>query len=328
MLNLFLSTIQLYMKYVPALFILTVVCICGCNNPKQMKEGRELFTPLPDSAQAVSLLGDTLYPSSPYANGSSKYDTAKMNYETSPDNVDNIIWYGRWTAYQGNFREAIRIYTEGISKFPEDARFYRHRGHRYISIREFNRAIADFEKAASLIEGMKDEIEPDGQPNAFNIPIGSLRSNIWYHLGLAYYVKNDLTKALPVYERAVRESNNDDKLTSTTHWLYMTLRLLGKKKEAEKILAPIQPNMNIIENKAYHQLCLLYKGVLPVDSLTGETGSASSNDAVAYGVANWYYYNGHHEKAKTFYEQILKGKVWASFGYIVAEADYVRRFKK
>jgi tetratricopeptide (TPR) repeat protein len=316
------------MKSVSVLFLLAIAAISACNSSRQNNDSKELFTALSDSAQAISLMGDTLYPSSPYANGSSKYDTAKMNYQASPDNVDNIIWYGRWTAYKGDFREAIRIYTEGISKFPQDARLYRHRGHRYISIREFDRAIADFEKAASLIEGKKDEIEPDGQPNAFNIPIGSLHSNIWYHLGLAYYLKNDLAKALPVYERAVRESNNDDKLTSTTHWLYMTLRLLGKKEEAEKILEPIQPAMNIIENKAYHQLCLLYKGLLPADSLTGETGSASSNDAVAYGVANWYYYNGNHEKAKALYEQILKGKIWASFGYIAAEADYVRRFRK
>jgi len=316
------------MKPASVLFILVVITQSACNNSKRIKESEVLFTALPDSAQAVSLLGDTLYPSSPYTNGTTKYDTAKMNYEGSPDNADHIIWYGRWTAYKGDFREAIRIYTEGIAKFPEDARFYRHRGHRYISIREFDRAIADFEKAAGLIEGKKDEVEPDGQPNALNIPIGTLHSNIWYHLGLAYYLKNDLSKALPVYERAVRESDNDDKLTSTTHWLYMTLRLLGKKEEAAKILAPIQPNMNIIENKAYHQLCLLYKGVLPVDSLTGETGSASSNDAVAYGIANWYYYNGDHEKAKAMYEQVLKGKVWASFGFIAAEADYVRRYKK
>ena len=62
---------------------------------------------------------------------------------------------------------------------------YRHRGHRYVSIREFDRAIADLEYAATLIEGTEDEIEPDGMPNAMNIPVSSLHSNIWYHLGLA-----------------------------------------------------------------------------------------------------------------------------------------------
>ena len=49
--------------------------------------------------------------------------------------VDNIIWYGRRTAYLGDYREAIRIFSEGIEKHSKDARMYRHRGHRYISIR-------------------------------------------------------------------------------------------------------------------------------------------------------------------------------------------------
>lgn len=143
------------MKSVPVLLLFAIVGISACNSSKQNNDSEELFTTLSDNAQAISLLGDTLYPSSPYANGSGKYDTAKMNYEASPGNVDNIIWYGRWTAYKGDFREAIRIYTEGISKFPDDARLYRHRGHRYISIREFDRAILDFEKAAKLVEGKR-----------------------------------------------------------------------------------------------------------------------------------------------------------------------------
>ncbi len=33
------------------------------------------------------------------------------------------------------------------------------------------------------------------------------------------------------------------------------------------------------------------------------------------------------DKAKEIYERILKGKGWASFGYIATEADYVRGYK-
>ncbi len=63
-------------------------------------------------------------------------------------------------------------------------------------IREFDRAIQDFEKAATLIEGTEDKIEPDGLPNAQNIPVSTLHTNIWYHLGLAYYLQHDLENAL------------------------------------------------------------------------------------------------------------------------------------
>ena len=60
---------------------------------------------------------------------------------------------------------------------------YRHRGHRYITVAQFDRAIADFEKAVALIKGTPDEIEPDGAPNPTGKPRSTLHFNIWYHLG-------------------------------------------------------------------------------------------------------------------------------------------------
>ena len=288
----------------------------------------DILSPVPEGAQAVSLLGKPLNPSTPYDNVLAKYDVAKMKYEANLGDAEALIWFGRWTAYKGDMREAIRIFTKGIQKFPEDARFYRHRGHRYISIREFDRAIQDFEKAAALIEGKEDQIEPDGQPNAQNIPVSTLHTNIWYHLGLAYYLKYDLENALEAYHQGIEASTNEDMLVATTHWLYMTLRLLGWDEEAKQALDPIRTEMNVIENMAYHQLCLFYKSEANEDELTGGSYTNIMNDAAAYGLANWHLYNGRRDQAKSIYQTILEGKVWASFGYIAAEADWVREFQE
>ena len=95
---------------------------------------------------------------------------AKTEYEREPDDPDRIIWLGRRPAYLGRFREAIQIYTRGIERPPDYAKPYRHRGHRYITVREFDKAIADLEKAAKLIEGVPDEVELHGMPNKYNIP--------------------------------------------------------------------------------------------------------------------------------------------------------------
>ena len=48
------------------------------------------------------------------------------------------------------YREAIEIYTKGIALHPTNALFYRHRGHRYITVRELDRAVADLARAAEL----------------------------------------------------------------------------------------------------------------------------------------------------------------------------------
>ena len=85
---------------------------------------------------------------------------AKRAFDHTPTNPDSIIWLGRRTGYLGRYGEAIAIYTKGIERYPNDARFYRHRGHRYLSVRKFDLAVRDFEKAAELTRGKPDEVEP------------------------------------------------------------------------------------------------------------------------------------------------------------------------
>src|SRR5688572_3302023 len=53
-----------------------------------------------------------------------KLTEGREAYTKNPNNPDAIIWLGRRTAYLGEYREAIKIFTEGIAKHPRDARFY------------------------------------------------------------------------------------------------------------------------------------------------------------------------------------------------------------
>ena len=281
----------------------------------------QVLPKVPEGAQAVSVLtGEPLFAAEPGEAVLERLDTARADYEADPDDADNIIWYGRRTAYAGDFRGAIEIFSEGIEKFPDDARMYRHRGHRYISIREFDRAIADLERAASLIEGTENEIEPDGLPNALNIPVSSLHGNIWYHLGLAYYLKHDWDNAYRAYKAGFDAGRNDDNRVSTTHWLYSILRRKGDPN-ATRVLDVITADMNIIENFSYYNLCLFYKGEMTLEELTGDNDSSPAGAAVMYGAANWHYYNGETDKAEEMLRAIIESPGWASFGYIAAEVD-------
>src|SRR5690554_911985 len=73
--------------------------------------------------------------------------------------ADRYSLAGRLEGYLKNYDDSIRVLSEGLEKFPDDAPLLRHRGHRYITVREFDKAIADFERAAGLVEGKPDEIE-------------------------------------------------------------------------------------------------------------------------------------------------------------------------
>ena len=256
-----------------------------------------------------------------------KLNEARALFEKE-QSADNIIWFGRRTAYLGRYKDAIRIYSDGIKKFPADGRLYRHRGHRFITLRCFGDAIADLEQAAKLIKGKPDEIEPDGLPNARNIPTSTLQSNIWYHLGLAYYLKGDFERALASYREAEKVSQNPDMLVATTHWLYMTLRRLGRDKEASKTLAPIKNDFELIENVDYYKLIRVYKGQLDPANLWLEISQRTnslSNATLGYGLGNWYLYNGQRADAEKVFRQVTAGNQWSSFGYIAAESELKRK---
>ena len=251
------------------------------------------------------------------------YQEARTAYLQDTTDVDLLIWYGRRMAYLGNYEDAIAIYSNGIGRFPNDARLYRHRGHRYISIREFDKAIADLTQGAELIRGTKNEIEPDGMPNAMNIPVSTLHGNIWYHLGLAYYLKHDYPNAYKAYLNCRESGDNPDNLVSSTHWLYMIQRRMGNKTQADSLLLPIENGMEVIENTNYYDLCKFYKGLIPKDSLSQARDLSAASDAVSYGLANWYLYEGMEDKALEVFLNITERDSWTSFGYIAAESDLI-----
>jgi tetratricopeptide (TPR) repeat protein len=280
--------------------------------------------------EAISLLGEPLH--RPVMDEQTRVDfeqklaKAEADFQKNPEDVDLLIWVGRRTAYLGRYRDAIAIYTRAIEKHPQNAKLYRHRGHRFLTVREIDKAISDFERAAELVHDRPDEIEPDGLPNAKNIPTSTLKTNIFYHLGLSYYLKADFERAEQAYRECMKFTKNDDMLVAVTHWLYMTLRRQGK--QAEDLLKPIQKEMKVIEDFDYQSLCLLYKGELkPEDLLASSKDDGLSNATVSYGVGNWYFYNDQKEKAAGIFREIVAGKEWAAFGYLAAEAELARMKK-
>lgn len=289
--------------------------------------------PLPSGApgvQAVSFLGDSLVPV-PVADslGAAQWvqlDSAHAALAERPDDPDAWIWVGRRLAYLGYYRPAIAAYAAALARYPGDARLLRHRGHRYVTVRDLDAAIADFVAAAKLVQDLPDEIEPDGQPNARGIPTSTLQFNIWYHLGLAHYLKGDFQRAVSAYRECLKVSGNPDALAATSHWLYMALRRLGEREEADRVLLPITADMDIIENDAYHRLLLLYKGDLALDDLwaDGAQTDALRSATIGYGVGNWWLYGGDTAQAQTVFREVLTGPQWAAFGYVAAEADLQR----
>jgi tetratricopeptide (TPR) repeat protein len=308
--------------------LLLLAALCACTAPAA-GPGTPVASATEGPVEARSLLGEPLRRPvlAPETRARLERDLAEARaaYERDPDDADAIIWLGRRLAYPGRYRDAIEVFSEGVRKHPDDARMYRHRGHRWITVRELDRAVADLAHAAGLIRGTADEVEPDGAPNRYGIPTSTLHTNIWYHLGLAYYLQGRFEEALEAYRRCMEAATNDDMRVATADWLYMTLRRLGRDAEAAAVLGPIRRDMRILENHAYHRRLLMYRGELPADSLLDASGADALQMATqGYGVGNWYLYNGEPERAHEVFRRVLGYGNWPAFGHIAAEAELSR----
>ena len=251
--------------------------------------------------------------------------SAEKKYKADSSNDEHIIWYGRRLAYLGKYKEAIDIYTRGINLYPNNARFYRHRGHRYITLRCFDNAIADFKKAAELTRDQVDEIEADGIPNERNIPVSTLQTNIYYHLGLAYYLKSDNRQALLAWEKCLDISPNDDMKVATLNWLNIVLKKMGRQTEANQHLLQVKGDMEIIENYDYFDILYMYQ--TGNDSkLVEKTKDQQtiSNATLGFALGTYYQLKGNKEKAKELFEKVMAGSQWNSFGFIAAEAELAK----
>lgn len=311
-------------------FLPLLLAAAACAN----QEASEIadIEPVSESArvEATSLTGHPLerlaLPEETAADFEQKLAAARLDLERTPDSAEAMIWVGRRTAYLGRYGEAIEVFTEGIERFPEDARFLRHRGHRYLSTRQLDAAVADFTHAYELVQGTPDEIEPDGMPNDQGIPTSTLHSNIRYHLGLAHYLRGEFDRALPFYEEDVAKASNPDMRIASTYWLYLTLRRLEANQRAEEVLATVSPELAIIENHDYHRLLLFFRGHLSEEDLvgTGDDVLALHNATIGFGVATFDLVNGREAAAQQRYLEIVAEKQWAAFGYLAAEAELAR----
>lgn len=308
-------------------FMISVLAVSACTSEKKTEtlaietaviglDGRSFNVPVLSEKSRAKL--------------DSNLAVAQKNFDANATE-ENYIWLGRRQAYAYQYTTAIKTFGEGIEKFSDSYKLFRHRGHRYITTRDFAKAAADLQQAAAIMPQLPLEIEPDGIPNKLNTPLSSTQFNVWYHLGLVHYLQGDFESASKAYEQCMLVSDNDDLVCATADWLYMTYQKLGMQAEAQKVLDKIPASgMNIIENDSYYLRLQMYKGLLPADDLLKVSAENSDVDLAlatqGYGVGNWYLTKGDTTRAKEIFTQIVNGKNFSAFGFIAAEAE-LRRLK-
>jgi tetratricopeptide (TPR) repeat protein len=229
---------------------------------------------------------------------------AQAALAADPKNVQRFIELGVAQSGARQFREAIETFTRGLAIAPNDAMLYRWRGHRYLSVREFDRAQADLTKGLGL---------------------DSTNYGILYHLGIVRYIRGDFAGAAAMFRRSQSRAPDAGELAGSTDWLWMSLMRAGRKDEASAMLAR-RPDSLVVDN-AYRRRLTLYRGEIGPDAVFTPADTADVQVAtLSYGLGNWYLVRGDTARAKTFFERSVRSGGWPGFGFMVSEVE-LRRLK-
>lgn len=281
---------------------------------------------LPPGAECRSLAGRALYPPELAADRRAEHEAllagARAALAADPDDRDAAIWVGRRLGYLGRFREAIAAYGEALRRWPNDPFVLRHRGHRWITVREFGRAVRDLERAAAACRTVLDEVEPDGLPVPGREPHSTLHFNVYYHLGLARFLAGDFAAAEAAWLRCLACCTNDESRVAVAHWLWSVRMRRGDPAGAAAVVAGIGPELDVVENTSYHQLCRFYAGSLARDAIQVPGGSAGA--ALRFGLAHFDLVTGERAAARRQFEDLAALEGWTAFGVIAAEVERAR----
>ncbi len=246
-------------------------------------------------------------------------DSATAAVAHTPNDLNAIIWHGRFVGYTGNFERTIGIYTAAMATRPDEPWLLRHRGHRYVSLRRFDDAISDLQRAYDLTRGRADEMEPDGQPNPSGIPTSTLKSNIRYHLALAHFLKGNYPAAATFWEEDAKVAANLDHRVAATYWWVISLARMGEMERVQAALAPISADWEILENTSYHLGLLWMKGLKTDEELRTAMTTPLERQTIGNGMAQWYMAFGRRDRATTAVREVLSTGPSASFGFLAVE---------
>lgn len=268
--------------------------------------------------QGRSLLGKPLYEMVDTTGAIAEAD-AKL--AGAPDDVELLIMAGRVRRNFWQYRQAIELYARAVELAPDDWRPYRFRGHRHISLRHFDEAIADLERAR------------DRAPANWEVA---------YHLGLAYFLAGRFGDAADEYQRCLDAFGADapddngvgscaagrddpESTVAMVEWAVRANLRAGRDDRAAALLDMIGPDMPIEENIAYYHDLLFYKGLKTEEELLDPGDDAAYRfETVGYGVVNWHLAHGDTARATSLLERLMEDPWWPGFGRIAAEVELAR----
>jgi len=227
---------------------------------------------------------------------------AQRAVDADPRSVQKLITLGIAQSGARQMQEAVRTFTRALAIEPENPILYRWRGHRNLSVRNFDQAMADFTRGYGM---------------------DSTVYGILYHLGVLRFVRGDFNAAADAFRRAQPLAPDAGELAGSTDWRWMSLMRAGRASEAAAMLAR-RPD-SLPTTVAYARRLKLYRGEIGPEQLLTPSDTGDVEVAtLAYGLGNWYLVRGDTTRARAAFQRSVASGGWPAFGFIAAEAELKR----
>ena len=239
-------------------------------------------------------------------------ETARKALASEPSSLALVLKLSAAQASMWMQVEAVATCTEALAKHPDNIALLTERGHRLLALRKFAEAKADFVRAAAL---------------------GSKNPETFYHLGLANLFLGEYAAASSAFcNQGLPLAPDEDSRINFSNWCYAASRRAGLKEKADQAVAWVGGKAPAGHSEFYYNLVRFYQGakteaeIVPA-STPVDLESELRFTTIAFGVANWYLANGETAKARAYFERIVKGRVWGTWGYVGSEVELVRMKK-
>lgn len=227
---------------------------------------------------------------------------AERALAAEPRSVQRFVALGVAQAGARRMREAVETFTRALALAPNDPVLYRWRGHRNLTVRQFDRAMADLTRGFTL---------------------DSTSYGVLYHLGVLRFVRGDFHAAADAFARALPRAPDPGELAGSTDWLWMSLARAGRTAEAEAMLAR-RPD-SLPTASAYAKRLRLYRGEILPEGLFAPSDTGDVEVAtLGFGLGNWYLVRGDTARARAEFERSVRSGGWPAFGFIASEAELAR----
>jgi Flp pilus assembly protein TadD len=256
--------------------------------------------------EATSLLGRRL---ESQADDKGVIEAARKALAADPGNVALVVKLSQAQASVWQSKEAAETCTKALESHPDSIELLTERGHRRVALRQFVEAKADLERAASL---------------------GSKNGDTFYHLGLAHLFLGEFAAASEAFcDKGLPLAPDNDAKVNFTNWCYATSRRAGLNEKANPAIAWVGAAAPSGHSGIYYNLVRFFQKVkTEAEIVPADAGSEMESEltftTTAFGVANWYLANGDKAKAKAYFERIVQGKVWGTWGFVGSEVELAR----